>query len=621
MTAHGSDIPETFDPITDEFNHTRLHEMIPMRDGVRLFTVVLIPKNVDEPMPIVLTRTPYNALGATSRVPSPDIAMATGISDEPLVRNGYIRVYQDVRGKYKSEGDYVMNLPPRGPLHSREVDHVTDAWDTIEWLVKNVQNNNGRVGITGVSYPGFLTLMALIDPHPALKAAIPVCAMVDGWIGDDWFHNGAFRPVMLDYVYNQTSSADSSYQIPHGYYDFYTAVLEAGSSGELGKRYRADELPAWNRLVENPSYTGYWRQQAVDRLLEEVSLEVPTMTVHGLYDQEDIYGPIKTYQTLEAKDGQNDRNYLVIGPWIHGQSWGDGSTLGKIKLGADTSLHFREGVRQAFWDEHLKGKEPSEPIPPVLAFEMGANRWRSYDSWPPQGKVEHNKLYLQPGGGLAFEPPAADTGVGFDEYVSDPAKPVPYRVRPIRPSFTDDDYATWRWWLTYDQRPFSDRTDVLTFVSETLTDPVTISGDVTATLFASTSGSDSDWVVKLIDLYPNEVPRQPELGGYQLMVSADIFRGRFRENPEKAEPIPSGEVLPYRIRMPHASHTFRRGHRVMVHVQSTWFPVYDRNPQTFVDNVMWAEPGDYRKATQRIHHSPDAASYIELQVNTRPDRQ
>jgi putative CocE/NonD family hydrolase len=619
LAGHGSEIPEQFSTVTDQFNHTRMEVMVPMRDGVRLFTVILVPKHAQQPMPIVLTRTPYNASAQTSRTFSPDIAMALPMADEPLVRNGYIRVYQDARGKYESEGEYIMNLPPRGPVNSGEVDHVTDAWDTIEWLVENIPDNNGRVGITGVSYPGFLTLMALIDPHPALKAAIPVNAMVDGWIGDDWYHNGAFRPVMIDYIYNQTSSADSRFQIPHGYYDFYTAVLEAGSVGELGKRYRADQLPAWNRLLDNPAYTDYWQHQAVDRLLAEVKSKVPTMSVHGLYDQEDIYGPIASYTALESKDQGNDLNYLVIGPWIHGQSWDDGSHIGRIKLPADTSLYFREKVRQAFWDLHLKGNTPAAPIPPVSAYETGSNEWRSYQSWPPADNVTNDKLYLQAGGKLSFAPPRGSDNEsgGYDEYISDPAKPVPYRVRPIRPSFTPQDYETWRWWLTYDQRPFSDRTDVLTFVTEPLTEPVTISGEVSATLYASTTGTDADWVVKLIDLYPNEVPSQPELGGYQLMISADILRGRFRESLQTAKPIAAGEVLPYRIRMPHANHTFLPGHRIMVHVQSTWFPVYDRNPQTFVPKIAWAKAEEFQKATQRIYHSEQAASFVELPVNTR----
>jgi hypothetical protein len=461
--------------------------------------------------------------------------------------------------------------------------------------------------------------MALVDPHPALKAAVPVNAMVDGWIGDDWFHNGAFRPVMLDYVYAQTSSRDSDIEIPYGRYDFYQTVLEGVSVGELGRRYHADRLPAWNRLLDNPEYTPFWQRQAVDRLLAAVPLKVPTMTVHGLFDQEDIYGPIASYQALEAKDRSNRVNHLVIGPWCHGQSWRDGSALGKIRWGADTSLYFREKVLQAFWDLHLKGMKPASPIPPVLAFETGANEWRQYDSWPPRGGVERTRLYLQPPGKLAFTRPAANDAGAFEEYVSDPAKPVPYRVRPIRPLFTKDpeDYAGWRVWLSNDQRPFADRPDVLVFATDRLEAPVTISGEVAATLFASTTGTDSDWVVKLIDLYPDEEPSQPELGGYQLMISADILRGRYRESFEKPEPIPPGEVLPYRIRMPHANHTFRAGHRIMVHVQSTWFPVYDRNPQTFVRNISWAKAEDFKRATQRIYHSGQASSFIDLPVQSR----
>jgi putative CocE/NonD family hydrolase len=610
----GSDIPEEFSPVTDEFDHIRREEMIPMRDGVELFTVILVPKGVEDPMPMVLTRTPYDATRRTTRVASFRMAMTLPRSDEPLVRNGYIRVYQDVRGKHRSDGDYVLTLPPRGPLNSGEIDHVTDAWDTIDWLVKNVPGNNGRVGMTGVSYDGFLTLMALLDPHPALAAAIPVNPIVDAWIGDDWYHNGAFRPVMLDYIYRQTSSRESKHGMPHGYYDFYTAVLEAGSVGELGRRYKADGLPAWNRLLENPAYTEFWQRQALDRLLSATRLTVPTMMVHGLFDQEDIYGPLAAYRTLESGDRNNDLNYLVIGPWIHGQSWGDGSSFGAIRWGADTSLYFREKVRQTFWNRHLKGASPASPAPPVLAFETGAGEWRRYDSWPPRATVEVRRLYLQPGGRLAFTAPSSGVGGDFDEYVSDPAKPVPYRVRPIRPSFTEEDYGTWRWWLSHDQRPFSDRPDVLTFVTETLEEPVSIAGEITATLFASTTGSDADWVVKLIDLYPEEVPSQPELGGYQLMISADILRGRYRESFETARPIPADQVLPYRIRMPHAHHTFRAGHRIMVHIQSSWFPVYDRNPQTFVPNIAWASPEHFRRATQRIYRAGETASYVELPI-------
>jgi putative CocE/NonD family hydrolase len=612
------DIPQKFPYVTEAFDHLREEVMIPMRDGVKLFTVILIPKTARDPMPIILTRTPYNASKRTLGTASPSMAVTLPLADEPLVRSGYVRVYQDVRGKYKSEGNYVLNLPERGPLNSGAVDHTTDTWDTIDWLVKNVPNNNGRVGITGVSYDGFLTLMALLDPHPALKAAVPVNAMVDCWIGDDWYHNGAFRAVNLDYIYRQTGTKDEDRMVPYDQYDAYTAFLEAGSIGELGRRYNADRLPAWNRIIGNPAYTPYWQEQAVDRLLAAVPLKVPTMTVHSLFDQEDIYGPIASYTALEAKDHDNDMNYLVLGPWVHGQAWGDGSAAGVIPWGSDTSLYVREKVLQAFWDQHLKDTPPARPIPPVLAFETGTDEWREYDSWPPAPAASPTRLYLQPGGRLAFTPPAGTQGGEYDEYVSDPAKPVPYRVRPIRPMFPQEDYATWRFWLTYDQRPFSDRPDVLTWVSAPLREPITISGPVAATLFASTTGTDSDWVVKLIDLYPGQVPGHPALGGYQLMISADILRGRYRESFDTARPIPAGKVLPYSIRMPHANHTFLPGHRIMVHVQSSWFPVYDRNPQTFVPNIAWARPEDFRRATQRIYHSAQAASFIDLPMGGRP---
>ena len=611
LVKNGTEMRPDFTARTEEFNHTRIEAKIPMRDGVKLFTVITIPKNAGRQMPIVLTRTPYDAGKRSSRYTSPDAAMRLKAADEPLLRNGYIRVYQDIRGKYDSEGDYIMNLPLRGIMNSGEIDHATDTWDTIEWLINNVEGNSGRVGITGVSYDGYLTLMALFDPHPALKAAIPMNAMVDGWIGDDWYHNGAFRPVMMEYVYVQMTSQDSEKRVPYGYYDIYQAILESGSTSEFGKRYGVDELPTWRRFIDNPAYNSFWQEQAVDKLLEGVALTVPTMHIHSLFDQEDIYGPIASYLAQEKKDRRNDKNFLVMGPWHHGQQMREGSQLGAIKWDADTSLYFREKVMMPFWDEHLKGIKPTEKLPPVYAFETGTNVWKSYKSWPATKNSDRTRLYLQPGGKLGFEKMETASGAGYDEYISDPAKPIPYRVRPIVPSFFAED-STWRRWLADDQRHAADRTDVLIFVSDRLTEPLTISGEVTANLFASTSGTDSDWVVKLIDVYPNEVPADPAMGGYQLMISGDILRGRYRQDITRATPIPAGEVLPYKVRMPHANHTFEAGHRIMVQVQSSWFPVYDRNPQTFVENVAYAEPEDYRKATQRIYHSGDMASFLEI---------
>ena len=609
----GTDIPAEFKPQTDFFDHTRREEMIPMRDGVKLYTIILIPKQAQGPMPIILTRTPYNVEKRTDarETASPLMAMALRQDDEPLVRAGYARVYQDVRGKHKSEGNYIVNLPLRGPLNTGSVDHSTDTWDTIDWLVKNVSGNNGRVGITGVSYDGFLTLMALFDPHPALKAAAPVNAMVDTWIGDDWYHNGALRQTMVDWIYRQTSSKKSDFSVPYGYHDVFAAFLAAGSAGEFGRRYHADQLPAWNRVIDYPAYTGIWQAQAVQKLLERIELKVPTLHVHSLFDQEDIYGPIASYNVMEKKDARNDRNALLIGPWHHGQIRADASGLGKIRWDSDTALFFREKVRQPFWDEHLKGSKPARPAPAVLAFQTGANEWHEYPAWPPQA-ASATRLYLRAGGRLSFEAPNAKEG--YSEYVSDPAKPVPYRVRPILRDSAPD--SSWRNWLVDDQRPVADRTDVLVFVSEPLAQPLTVSGEVIASLSASTSGTDSDWVVKLIDAYPEEYPAQVELGGYQLMISADILRGRYREGFEVAKPIASNKVLGYRMAMPHVNHTFLPGHRLMVQVQSSWFPLYDRNPQTFVENIAWAKPESYRRATQRIHHSSGSSSFIDLPVSS-----
>ena len=610
--ARGGDIPRTFKTATPAFNHSRMESMVPMRDGVKLFTIVAIPSDATGSMPIVLTRTPYSAARRASRIDSPDIAMALPAVDQALVQDGYIRVYQDVRGRYRSKGKYIMTMPTRGPFNSGQVDQVTDAWDTIDWLVNNVPGNNGRVGITGVSYDGFLTLMALLEPHPALKAAVPVNSMVDSWVGDDFYRHGAFRTVMLEYVYRQTASKSADHGIPWGYSDLYSAILEAGSIGELGRRYGADRLPAWNRLLDHPAYDDYWQDQAVDRLLANVPRKVPVLTVHSLFDQEDIYGPLASHAVLASRDRKARKTHLAIGPWCHGQMTGDGSALGSLKWDADTSLQFRTQMLQPFWDHHLKGVKPAEPLPPVLAFETGRNRWSRHDAWPPKDEMEPARLYLHPGGGLSLEPPTS-AGEPFTEYVSDPAKPVPYRPRPIRPSFAGGG-STWSRWLVDDQRSFADRPDVLTFIGEPLSTPVTVRGEVTATLFASSTGTDADWVVKLIDLYPNEVPAQLELGGYQLMVAGDILRGRYRESFEVAHPIPPGEVLPYRVPMPHVNHTFLPGHRFLVQIQSSWFPLYDRNPQTFVDSIAWAALDDFQKATQRIHHAEGAASYLEMSV-------
>jgi putative CocE/NonD family hydrolase len=608
-----SDIPQAFRPRTDAFDFERREVMIPMRDGIKLHTLILVPKGAHG-APILLDRTPYGASKEASMSDSTHLTAVLPHGDDVVIQSGYIRVVQDVRGKYGSEGSYVLNRPLRGPLNGSATDHSTDTWDTIEWLTHNTPESNGRVGIIGTSYGGFLALMALIDPHPALKVAVAVAPMVDVWRGDDWFHNGAFRQIYtLDYAYEQTATRSSSEVLARAAYDEYQSFLESGTLANLAQMTGVDRLPFWQRVAQHPAYDGYWQQQAVDRILGSRPLRVPTMYVDGLWDQEDIYGATAAYQATEPKDTANDRNFLVIGPWNHGGSNRDGSSLGALHFDGDTALYFRREILQPFLDQYLKENAPRANTPPVLAYETGTLTWRRYSRWPQsceQGcPAPLRPLYLGRNGSLSF---TADAKPSFDEYISDPAKPVPYRLRPLRPVYWPD--STWRFWLVDDQRNFSDRPDVLVYTTPVLTEPVRIAGQPVVHLQAATSGSDSDWVVKLIDVYPDEVPAQPPLGGYQLMIAADIFRGRYRTSLEHATPIASGKVLEYRYALPNANHVFLPGHRIMVQVQSSWFPLYDRNPQSFVENIFQATAADYRKATQRIYLGGASPSHIDLPV-------
>jgi len=608
-----SDIPAKFKVADQDFDFTKRVVMIPMRDGAKLNTVILIPKEVKN-APILMERTPYDAEKAAQRMASPHLAANLRGGDDIIAISGYIRVFQDVRGKYGSEGDYVMNRPFVGTLNPTQVDHATDTYDTIDWLVRNVPESNGRVGVIGTSYDGFTALTALIHPHPALKVSVPIAPMVDTWMGDDWFHNGAFRQEMTSYVYTQEATKSSSLEWWSGYYDDYAEFLQAGSAGEVGRRHGMQQLGFWNRLTEHPAYDGFWQGQALDKILARQGVTVPTLLVDGLWDQEDIYGAPAVWRAVHAQDSGH-LVHLVMGPWRHGGSNGDGSSLGSIRFGDDTGLWFRKNILQPFLDQYLKDGAPDAHVPPVLAYETGANVWQHYDAWPQSCEsgcpVVSRKLYLAPDGKLDFVGPADDRQ-GFDEYVSDPAHPVPYRVRPDRSIYAKD--STWRQWLVDDQREFSTRTDVLTYTSPVLTAPLRVAGQPVAHLFAATSGTDADWIVKLIDLYPDEVPAQAELGGYQLMVAADILRGRYRVDPAKPVAIESGKVLPYTWALPQVSHTFLPGHRVMVQVQSSWFPLYDRNPQSYVANIFFARPGDYQRATQRIYHAAQTASYLDLPV-------
>jgi putative CocE/NonD family hydrolase len=619
-----SETPAEFKPVTTSFNYDRRDVMIPMRDGVKLHTVILVPKGAHS-APILLTRTPYNATALTSHEESSHLGpILQGYDNavDVIREDGYIRAVEDVRGKYGSEGDFVMNRPLHGPENPTPVDEATDTYDTIDWLVKNIPESNGKVGILGISYDGFLPLMAVVNPHPALKVSVPMNPMVDGWMGDDWFHHGAFREQNMPYIYEQEATRDNSAKWWTSNFDDYDVYLDAVSAGNLGRLRGLEQVGFWRKILEHPAYDAFWQDQAMDKVLAAQPLKVPMMLVDSLWDQEDIYGAIAVYKALKPKDTEGDKVFLVMGPWHHGQEIGDGSTLGTLRFGSDTGLYFREHILRPFLAHYLKDDAPESKVAPVTAFETGTNRWEHLPSWPAgcaSGcSIDRKPLFLEAGDKLSFDPPKSGDAE-YDEYVSDPAKPVPFRTRPARPIGYDETKGlTWPEWLVDDQREASGRTDVLTFTSSVLTAPLKISGQPEANLVASTSGTDSDWVVKLIDVYPDEVADQPEMGGYQLMISADIFRGRYYAGFDKPQAIPSGKPVACRFELPTANHVFLPGHRIMVQVQSSWFPLYDRNPQTFVPNIFWAKPEDYRKATERVYHSSDERSFVELPVVRTP---
>ncbi|MDF4023644.1 CocE/NonD family hydrolase [Luteibacter sp. PPL201] len=600
------DIPARFDAPTTANDYVKRTVEIPMRDGVTLHTVIVVPKGAKH-APILLTRTPYNADARAARSDAARMRDELPEGDEVFVDAGYIRVFQDVRGKYGSQGDYVMTRPLRGPLNDTKVDHSTDAYDTIDWLVKNVPESNGKVGMIGSSYEGFTVVMALVNPHPALKVAAPESPMVDGWMGDDWFHYGAFRQTNFDYIAGQNAKRGKGEAITREGYDDYANFLRAGSAGDYARAAGLDQLPFWRKITEHPAYDGFWEGQALDREMARQPLKVPTMWIQGLWDQEDMWGAIHSYEAMEPKDRHNDMNYLVMGPWRHSQVNYNASSLGALNWNGDTALQFRRDVLLPFFNQYLVDGAPKADTPPVFIYDTGADRWDRFTAWP-QAKATR-PLYLEANGGLSFDAPT-DGASKYDAYVSDPAKPVPYVPRPVH--FADR--QSWTTWLVQDQRFVDGRPDVLTYVSEPLKAPLRVAGAPQVNLFASTSGTDSDWVVKLIDVYPDTDASAPTMGGYELSVSMDIFRGRYRESFSTPKALTPNTPLAYRFGLPTVNHTFQPGHRVMVQVQSSWFPLYDRNPQTFVPNIFFAKPGDYVKATQQVWHTPGMASAIELPV-------
>ena len=579
--------------------------MVPMRDGAKLHTVIFAPKTASTPLPFLFMRTPYQAPETTRPLISE--------SYRELVAEAYIFVFQDIRGRFKSEGTFVMQRPPRDRRDARAIDESTDAYDTIAWLLANVPGHNGRVGMMGVSYDGWLTAMAMLDPHPALRAVSPQASPADMYLGDDFHHNGAFR---LSYGFEYAAMMETSkesFSFRFDRYDTFEWYLGLGPLGTVNDRILRGKIPSWNDFVAHPNYDGFWQKQAMAPYLVRVT--VPTLNVAGWWDQEDFYGPQKIYETLEPHDSRK-QSFFVAGPWNHG-AWmrRDGSALGRIKFGSNTSEYFRERIQAPFFAHYLKDKSGWD-VPEAVTFETGTNAWQTYDVWPPRNLTEDRGLYFREDGRLSFEPPASEEAATFDSYVSDPARPVPYRPRPIEPTYYSRG-SGWPTWLVGDQRFAHLRPDVLSWETEPLAEDVTVTGRLTARLFASTSGTDSDWVVKLIDVYPEDYPDDPALGGYQLMIANEVFRGRFLKSFERPEPLVPDRVAEFPIDLHAADHRFLKGHKIMVQVQSTWFPLIDRNPQTFVENIFLAKASDYQPATQRVYRSKAHPSHIVLPVRVR----
>ncbi len=579
--------------------------MIPARDGKRLHTKIFTPRNQAGPLPIIFKRTPYGIEGSAGNF---------NAYYKALAEDGYIFVFQDIRGKFGSEGDFVMQRPARAPGDTKALDEGTDTYDSIEWLIRNVRNNNGRVGMLGVSYDGWTTIMGAIEPHPALKAISPQASPADMWMGDDFHHNGAFR---LSYGFEYAAMMESGkdvQQFSFDRYDTFDWYLSLGPIANVNEKYLKGKIPTWNDYVAHPDYDEFWKRQTMIPHLN--SVKVPTLNVAGWWDQEDFYGPIRIYDALERFDTQG-MNYLVVGPWRHG-GWanGTGDSLGAIPFGSNTSEYFRDKVQAPFFAYFLKDKGVKD-FAQALTFEAGANEWRRWEQWPPTRQTEIRSLAFGPDETLALaaQPGAGSrqSGAGFDEFVSDPAHPVPYRQRPIQPTYFPGG-SKWSTWLVEDQRFVDDRPDVLSWETGVLTEDVTIAGEVKAHIFASTTGTDADWIVKLIDVYPEDHPSNWALAGFQLMVSNEVFRGRYRTSFEKPAPIEPNAVLEYAWSLHTQNYTFKKGHRIMVQVQSTWFPIIDRNPQTFVPNIFLAKADDFKAATHRVYRTPQYPSRVDVPV-------
>ena len=578
--------------------------MIPMRDGVKLHTEIYTPIGAKPPLPLFIERSPYG-ISAADKGPSPILFR---YSD--MWADGYIFVFQDIRGRYGSQGKFEMNRPVHQANDPNGVDESTDTYDTIEWLTKNVANNNGRAGIAGISYGGFLAAMAMVNPHPALKAVSEQACMGDAWRGDDFFHNGAFR---LSYGFEYATLMETSkenYSFSFDSFDLYEWYLKLGVLRNVNEKYFHGKIPTWNNFVSHPTYDDFWQRHAIAAALKQTP--VPNLNVAGWWDQEDYFGPMTTYANLEKADDKH-LNYLVVGPWNHGGwAYGPGNSLGEIPFDSDTGTFYRQKVEAAWFAYWLHG-QGKLPLTEALTFQTGSNVWTKFDAWPPK-EAQQKSLYFAGDGKLSWEPPSSDLVEAFDSYTSDPAHPVPYRHIPVDMTYPNDHPGGWFTWLVEDQRFIEARPDVLTWATDALTEDVTVAGQVTAKLFASTTGTDADWVVKLVDVYPEKVEKDWKLSGFELMVADEIFRGRYRNSYEKPEAIVAGQVTPYSIDLHTTNHVFKKGHRIMVQVQSTWFPLYDRNPQKFVPNIFEAKESDYQKATDKVYRTRTYPSNVEVSI-------
>jgi putative CocE/NonD family hydrolase len=606
VTPMTPDVVASYNEILPQADFIRREAMVPMRDGTKLYTVIFMKKGTTNG-PILLSRTPYDAKGSTDRTASLKVVDKLPIMYKEFVEDGYIIVQQDIRGLHNSEGTFVMNRPIVGPLNNTGIDESTDAYDTIDWLVKNVPESNGKVGTIGSSYLGFLTLASEINPHPALKAAVPQSPMVDGWMGDDWFHNGAYRTGGFDFGLSQsTGKADAGASVPVGTGDAYTRYLEAGSMADYARKYQIENVPFVQKLMQNPAYTEFWSGQAVDKWMAAHPLTVPTMLEVGQWDQEDSYGAPAVYKALKDKYEGSGLLHLVIGPWRHSGANHYGYELGDLTFNGDTALQWRQDNLKPFLDHYLKGA-PDPHTPAAYTYATGINKWEASPRWPMGTPTP---IYLTANSGVSFDKPGAS---GHDDYVSDPARPVPYLPRPI----TGDQ---WKTWLVTDQRFVDGRTDVLTYTGAPLTKAVHIMGAPQVDLFAATTGTDSDWVVKLIDVYPNENPEgasqgsKRDMSGFELPIGIEIFRGRYVDSFAQPHALTPGKVTEFKWNLPNVDHVFLPGHKIMVQVQSSLFPLYDRNPQSFVPNIFYAKAGDYRAARQSVFTGGNNASAVYLPI-------